>query len=87
MGKDGLVIVQGYAYIAPTALPYFMLLGTPGHRCAVTRGYGYDAPKVLGLLVSYKDVFTISLSGHTSFSIILRSDYSIKKLAFSFSSE
>ncbi len=29
MGKDGLVAVQGYGYIAPTALPYVMLARNP----------------------------------------------------------
>ena len=26
---------------------FMLALYTPGHRCAVTRGYGYGAPKVL----------------------------------------
>jgi len=43
-GKDGLVVLQGYRYIAPTALSFFVLAVTPGHRFALTWGYGYSVP-------------------------------------------
>ena len=44
MGKYGLVILRGYIYIAPTALPLVKPSLTPGHRFALTWGYGYGVP-------------------------------------------
>jgi len=44
VGKDGLVVVQGYVYVAPMVLPFVMLADTHGHRFAVTMGYGYGVP-------------------------------------------
>jgi hypothetical protein len=47
VGKDGMVVVQVYRYIAPTALPFSNSLLTHGHRIALTMGYEYGAPLVL----------------------------------------
>jgi hypothetical protein len=50
VGNDRLLALKGYVYFAPTALSFVMRsLATPGHRFALTRGYGHAAPLVLGL--------------------------------------
>jgi len=70
MGKDGWAVLQGYGYIAPTALSYFMLARNPWPPLCADHGLRIWRTEGAWFIVSYTDAFANSFLGYKSFSNI-----------------